>query len=71
MDDSQAGLNDQPLEFGSVQEPSGLHPYAHDTENVDSAVISHGPQMTTVSHQPETYSTILSGMLYVLVVVVN
>ncbi|XP_045177125.2 formin-binding protein 4-like [Mercenaria mercenaria] len=57
MDDDHAGLNDQPLEFGAVQESSGPHPYAEGTEMGESGVISHGPQMATVSHQPETYNT--------------
>lgn len=55
VEDGQSGLNDQPLEFGTVQEPTGPHPYAEGMEGVDQAVISQGPQITTVSHEPETY----------------
>ena len=62
VDDGQAGLNDQPLEFGSVQEPSGPHPYGEGMVTTESAVISQGPQMAIVSHQPETYSSISTGM---------
>lgn len=66
VESDQAGLNDQPLEFGTVQEPSGHHPYAEDMDVVDPGVISHGPQITTVSHEPENYHPVASGNISVL-----